>query len=157
MKKTISIAVVLTALLACGSDDETKDMTYPVISGEGVTENPVDCQTYRRGDVLPVCFAFTDDTELGNYNIEVHSNHDHHSHSTSATECEEDHDHEHADAVNPWVFNQDYAIPAGLRAYTATHEIAIPSDIDPGDYHFMVRLTDRAGWQSLKAVAIRIE
>lgn len=26
-----------------------------------------------------------------------------------------------------------------------------------GEYHFMIRLTDRAGWQQLKAVAIKIK
>jgi hypothetical protein len=26
-----------------------------------------------------------------------------------------------------------------------------------GDYHFMIRLTDKAGWQQLKALAIIIE
>lgn len=30
-------------------------------------------------------------------------------------------------------------------------------DTDPGDYHFMIRLTDRAGWQQLKAMAIKVE
>ena len=43
-----------------------------------------------------------------------------------------------------------------LEYYTARHDIAIPADIDPGDYHFMVRLTDRAGWQQLHAMAIKI-
>lgn len=29
--------------------------------------------------------------------------------------------------------------------------------VDPGDYHFMVRLTDRAGWQELHSVAIELQ
>ena len=32
----------------------------------------------------------------------------------------------------------------------------IPADAALGDYHFMIRLTDRAGWQQLHAVAIKI-
>ena len=89
---------------------------------------------------------------MGNFNLEVHSNHDHHTHSTSATECPLD---EHSTPEHPWVYNQDYAIPAGLRDYVATADIPIPPDITPGDYHFMIRLTDRGGWQELRSVAIK--
>jgi hypothetical protein len=59
--------------------------------------------------------------------------------------------------VKPWVFNKDYQIPAVQKNYTARFDIQIPADIDEGDYHFMVRLTDRAGWQELKGIAIKIE
>ena len=58
--------------------------------------------------------------------------------------------------VKPWVYNKDFDIPAGQRKYNATVDIPIPADIDPGDYHFMIRLTDKAGWQQLKSVAIKI-
>lgn len=151
--------LVLTTVLsliavACGSDDE-KDTTPPTISSAGITANPVDCQVYHRGDTIPFCYVFQDDTELGNYNIEIHTNADHHSHSTSATECEDD-DHDHV-AVNPWVYNKDFTIPAGQLTYTSRLDIVIPDGVDTGDYHFMIRLTDRAGWQQFKAVAIKIE
>ena len=48
-------------------------------------------------------------------------------------------------------------IPAGLRSYEARVKIPIPEDVAEGDYHFMIRLTDKAGWQQLKALAIIIE
>ena len=161
--KYMSLAMALVSattlgFISCGGDDEEKDMTYPVISTEGITANPIDCQVYQRGSVIPFHYLFTDDTELGAYNIEIHTNADHHTHSTSSVECEEDeHEHEHEhEAVKPWVFNQDFQIPAGQRSFEARHDIQIPADIDPGDYHFMLRLTDRAGWQQLRAVAIKI-
>ena len=147
---------IAACFTACGGDDDDKDMNKPVISEQGITANPIDCQEYHRGETIPFCYTFTDDVELGNFNIEVHSNHDHHTHSTSAVECEEEHEHEQ-ESVKPWVYNQDYSIPAGQRTYTARVDIAIPTDIDEGDYHFMIRVTDRAGWQELKSVAIRIE
>ena len=161
--KKIKYMSLLTALLcilslgfiACG-DDDSKDTAKPVITDTGITANPVDCQQYHLGDIIPFSYVFTDDTELGNFNIEIHSNHDHHSHSTSSTECEEEEEEEHHHAANPWVFNQDYGIPSGLRSYTAHFDINIPTDITPGDYHFMIRLTDRAGWQQLKAIAIKV-
>ena len=102
-------------------------------------------------------YILTDNEELGAYNIEIHSNSDHHSHSTSPVECEEhEHEDEHKEAVKPWVFNESHNIPAGQRKFEVRQDIVIPEDIDAGDYHFMLRVTDRAGWQQLKAVSIEI-
>ncbi|MCR4603146.1 MAG: DUF4625 domain-containing protein [Prevotella sp.] len=156
MKHNLISLLLLCALGACSSsdDNDTKDMTYPVISSQGITANPIDCQVYKRGDTIPFLYVFTDDTELGSYNIEIHHNFDHHTHSTSSVECPMD---EEKATSNPWVFNKGYDIPAGSKSYTARIDIAIPTDIDAGDYHFMVRLTDRAGWQQLHAVAIKIQ
>jgi hypothetical protein len=155
MKKSILTLSLLCALGACsGSDDnESKDMTQPVISAQGITANPVECQQYHRGEAIPFHYLFTDNQELGAYNIEIHSNFDHHTHSTSATECPMNANKE---PVKPWVFNQDYPIPSGQQTFDARHDIQIPADIDTGDYHFMIRLTDGAGWQQLHAVAIKI-
>ena len=155
MKKTVISLSLLCALCACSSsdDDEAKDMSQPIITDQGITANPIDCQVYQRGGSIPFNYFFTDDTELGTYNIEIHNNFDHHTHSTSSVECPMD---ALKQPVKPWVYNQDFAIPTGLRQYDAKINIPIPADIDPGDYHFMVRLTDRAGWQQLKAVAIKI-
>ena len=155
MKKIYLSLILLCALSACSSsdDDETKDMTAPEISSESIVAVPIDCETFKRGEVIPFNYLFTDDTELGAYNIEIHNNFDHHTHSTTSTDCPMD---AKKDPIKPWVYNHDFTIPAGVRSYTARHDIAIPSDIDPGDYHFMIRLTDRSGWQKLHAVAVKI-
>ena len=156
MKRIAIYAIMLLcALRACsGSDDEVqKDMQQPVISDQGITANPIDCQVYHRGEVIPFHYVMTDDQELGAYNIEVHNNFDHHTHSTTAVECPMD---AQKQPQNPWVYNNDFSIPAGQNRYEARVDIEIPADIDPGDYHFMIRLTDRAGWQQLHAVAIKI-
>lgn len=154
-KKYLSL-MLLCALSACSSsddDEETKDMNYPVINTTDIVAVPTDCQVFKRGDVIPFNLLFTDDTELGAYNIEIHHNFDHHTHSTSSVECPMEAPKQ---PVKPWVFNLDFTIPSGQKSFTARHDIAIPSDIDTGDYHFMVRLTDRAGWQQIHAVAIKI-
>lgn len=156
MQKSILMISLLCALSACSSsDDDAKDMQQPVITDQGVIANPIDCQVYQRGQTIPFHYVFTDDTELGAYNIEIHNNFDHHTHSGSAVECELETKKEAGPKA--WVFNQDYAIPAGQRTYTARVDIQIPDDVETGDYHFMVRLTDRAGWQQLKAVAIKVK
>ncbi len=157
MKKNILTLTLLCALCACGSSDDTettKDMTPPVISQEGITANPIDCQVYQRGSVIAFNYVFTDNIELGAYNIEIHNNFDHHTHSTSSIECEMD---EKKSPQSAWVYNQDFLIPSGSRSYTARIDIPIPENIDAGDYHFMIRLTDKAGWQQLHAVAIKIQ
>ena len=157
MKKNILSLSLLCALCACGStdDDETRDMTPPTISEQSITANPVDCQEYQPGDVIPFLYVFNDDVELGNFNIEIHNNFDHHTHSGSAVECQM----EEKKQAGPkaWIYNQDFSIPTGQRTYTARVDIPIPDDAEAGDYHFMVRLTDRAGWQQLKAVAIKVK
>lgn len=168
MKKLFipSLAVALTLFTATclhACIEEEKDMTPPVISDAGITANPINCQVYHPGEVIPFIYVFTDDTELGNFNIEVHGNFDHHSHSTESdehegAECEHEHpEDEHEAEGTAWVYNQSFGIPAGLRSYKASVEIPIPADIRHGDYHFMIRLTDRAGWQQIKAIAIQIE
>lgn len=172
MKKIFSMGLlmaltVITLFVSCNKTD--RDESQPVITNMGITANPVNCQVYHPGDTIPFCYQFEDDVELGSFNIEIHSNSDHHSHSTESDnhgheggECahehdHEEHEHEHADGQQPWVFNQDYEISIGLRSYLARVNIPIPKDIAEGDYHFMIRLTDQAGWQQLKAVAIIIE
>ena len=172
MKKTINMSLMMALITvlslsftACNNDDDDKDMTPPVISAEGIIANPVNCQEYHAGDVIPFHYVMSDNRELGAYNIEIHNNFDHHSHSTEADdhdhdhemgECDDDeHEHEHSED-KAWVYNHDFTIPAGQRQYDARVDIPIPADINPGDYHFMIRLTDRAGWQQLHAVAIKI-
>jgi hypothetical protein len=152
MKKYIFAALILLAVTACG-DDKNRDLSYPRISTADIEASPTNCHEYRRGEVIKFNYMFYDDTELGMFNIEVHNNFDHHSHSTSSTECTMDPNKE---PVKPWVFNQGYNIPSGRTEYNAKVDIPIPTDIDTGDYHFMVRLTDMAGWQQLQAFSIKI-
>ena len=59
-------------------------------------------------------------------------------------------------AERAWVYNQDYALARGLQQDTVDCKIAVPTDVLEGDYHFMLRLTDRAGWQAIKTVPIHL-
>lgn len=156
----------MMALTAC--EEKSKDVTPPVI--DEATFLPADCDIYYLGDTILVHFICTDDKELGNFNIEIHNNFDHHTHGTSAADCDEDehehehehegegeeHHHDHETVEGAWVFNQDYAISRGLTADTVNVKIHVPEEVLEGDYHFMVRLTDRAGWQAIKAVPIHL-
>jgi hypothetical protein len=155
MKKRSLLISFLSVILACGCrDNEAIDMQKPVIEMSVSEYFPRNCAFLKRGEIFTFKAKFSDNAELGNYNIEIHNNFDHHSHSTDSEECETD---EKKIPVNAWVFNQDYSIPAGLKEFDASNEIAIPANIDAGDYHFMVRLTDKSGWQQLIAVSVKID
>ena len=152
IKHTISL-MLLCALCACGSNSKEQDKVPPEIIPSGDDASPRNCQVFERGGTLPFAYAFGDNVELGSFNLEIHNNFDHHTHSTEAGECRQDPVKE---PVHPWIFNQDYPIPANLDYYESEIDIPIPSDIDPGEYHFMIRVTDASGWQQLRSVSIRI-
>ena len=149
-------ALVLCGAMSCNKDEE--DTEKPTFINTDAT--PVEGGKYLPGGKIIVHQTFCDNEELGSFNIEIHNNFDHHSHSTETSKSiskHEGHDHEHGDVENAWVFNQDYEIPAGKKLYTAVLEIQIPETIAEGDYHFMIRVTDKAGWQEIKAVSLEIE
>ena len=154
MNRNIFAILLPLALCACDNSDDTKDLTLPQIEDAGANTAPANCQTFARGENINFKYLFTDNCELGNFNIEIHNNFDHHTHSTSAEECDMEPPKQ---PRNPWVYNQGFDIPRESQSYSPEISIGIPDDIDTGDYHFMIRLTDRAGWQQIKSVAIKIE
>ena len=159
MKKilfSLTTVAALFGMVACSSnDDVVKDTQLPTITDQGITANPVDCQVYNRGDVIPFRYRFTDNEELGNYNIEIHNNFDHHTHGTQGKSC--DSDKTERNAKNAFYYNQDFSIPRGSKAYDASQEIQIPATVEPDDYHFVIRATDQTGNQQLRAMAIKIK
>ena len=175
MKKYLFLSLITTltfisVIITFNSCNNPKDLTPPVIEDSGFL--PADCDIYYLGDTIQVHFVCSDNSELGNFNIEIHNNFDHHSHGTSSVDCDDedeehehghehgeedhDHDHEHEHVEGAWVYNQDYAIARGLQCDTVDLQIVVPDDVLEGDYHFMLRLTDRAGWQSIKTVPIHL-
>lgn len=155
-KKIILYSLISLLLMACSDDNEDgkKDMEKPSIDMSFNNAYPKNCIVLYRGESFPFKAIFTDNQELGNYNIEIHNNFDHHSHSTDDVECDLE---PKKTPVKAFVYNQDFTIPSGIKVFDANNEISIPSDVDTGDYHFMVRLTDKAGWQQLKAISLKIK
>jgi len=147
-KKIVFLSMMFFVLFSCG-EKENRDMQKPEIQ----IIFPQNCIQLQHGRSFTFRAQFSDNAELGSYNIEIHNNFDRHSHSTDNVECEPG---DRKTPVNAWVFNQNYAIPAGQKVFKASNEIAVPADIDAGDYHFMVRLTDKSGWQQLAAVSVKI-
>lgn len=155
MKFYYLIGSVLFILLfiGCGNEEDEIDTIKPVIDMSMAGASPTPCDTAFNGQDMVFRAVFTDNVELGSYNIELHHNFDHHTHGSHADLCPMDPD---SDPVNPFYFNENYSIPSGLNEYEANVTIPIPADVDTGDYHFMVKVTDAEGWQSWQSVSIKI-
>ncbi|WP_338841518.1 DUF4625 domain-containing protein [Flavobacterium ginsenosidimutans] len=143
----------LAFISSCSSDNVEIDTEYPVIDISAVDAFPIQCSTIERGKTFTFKATFNDNVELGSYSLDIHHNFDHHTHSTEVTTCETD---AVKTPVKPMLFISNYTIPNGLKSYEATTQITIPADVDSGDYHFMIRLTDKEGWQTLKGLSIKI-
>ncbi|CAM3564902.1 DUF4625 domain-containing protein [Flavobacterium chungbukense] len=139
-------------ITSCSSDNAEIDTEYPVID---ITQNafPIQCSTIERGQTITFKAIFNDNVALGSYSLDIHHNFDHHTHSTEVASCEME---AVKKPVKPMLFINNYTIPNGVKSYEATAQISIPADVDPGDYHFMIRLTDKEGWQTLKGLSIKI-
>lgn len=138
---------------ACSSDNDNIDTEYPVIDISASNAFPIQCSQINRGQKITFRASFSDNAALGSYSLDIHHNFDHHTHSTEVTDCETD---PVKKPVKPMLYINSVTIPDGLKSYEAVQEITIPEDIDPGDYHFMIRLTDKEGWQTLKGLSIKI-
>lgn len=149
------IWVFLVSVLVAGcSKDSENDTEKPVINMDGTSAFPTPCDTLFRGQTSVFKAEFSDNIALGSFNLELHHNFDHHTHGSHNETCERD---PVQDPVNPFYFNESFTIPNGLKSFSAETEIFIPSDSDPGDYHFMVKLTDKEGWQSWQSVSVKIK
>lgn len=153
-----SILSALLLVFSCGNndDDDAKivDTEYPEIVMQNNNSFPVQCSVVQKGQKLIFTTVFRDNVELGSYNLDVHHNFDHHTHTTEVEECNLQ---PKKTPVKPFNFIKSYTIPGGLKEYHATTEIDIPAEVDHGDYHFMIRVTDKEGWQTLKGLSIKIE
>lgn len=150
--KYLFLGSLLLMLLAC-TDDTEKDEELPVIDMSGSASFPQNCGIVYRGESFAFRATFTDNVELGSFSIEMHNNFDHHTHSTDATSCEMA---PVKTPVKPMLFIQEFDILKAAKKYEATVQIAVPADADTGDYHFMIRVTDAAGWQALKGIAVKV-
>ncbi len=146
---------MLFALNACSSDDSSSsvDDVKPVIDMTIQGGFPTSCATVARGQAIPFKALFKDNVALGAYSINIHNNFDHHSHDTEVGTCSFD---PVKTPVNPWSQTFTYTIPANSAAFLAEQTIAVPQDIDTGDYHFMIQLTDAQGWATMRGISFKI-
>lgn len=154
IKNVIIAFGIISLALSCSKDAETVDTEYPVIDGNFAATFPQQCGTVLRGETFVFRAKFSDNVALGAFSLDVHDNFDHHSHSTEVGACDMGPVKE---AENPFTYIKSFDIPGAPETYEAEVEIDVPADVDPGDYHFLVRVTDRGGWQTLRGLSIKIE
>jgi hypothetical protein len=149
----VAVFICVIALASCSSDNNEIDTEYPVIDVSAANAFPIQCSEITRGQKITFRAKFTDNTALGSYSLDIHHNFDHHTHSTEVNNCVAD---PVKKPVNPLLYINSVTIANDQKSYEAVQEITIPADIDPGDYHFMIRLTDKEGWQTIKGLSIKI-
>lgn len=158
MKKIsfLTALILLTIALSNCSKDKTEpiDTTYPEIDITAQDAFPKQCSVIKSGDKFTFRALFSDNAQLGSVSIDIHHNFDHHTHSTEISECSID---PLKTPVKPFLLIRDFPIPTGQKTYKVNEEITVPADVDPGDYHFMIRLTDKEGWQTIKGLSIKIQ
>lgn len=153
-KLTFPTAILIILLGSCSKDKESIDTTYPIIDNSASDAFPKQCSVLKRGEKFIFRTTLTDNVQLGSISVDIHHNFDHHTHSTEIDDCGMD---PKKTPVKPFLLIQSFPIPAGQKTYQLNTELNIPSDIDPGDYHFMIRLTDKEGWQTIKGLSIKIQ
>ncbi|MNK17568.1 hypothetical protein D3C87_357600 [compost metagenome] len=155
MKKiTALFAITLLIFTGCKKDNNNEiDTEYPEILTTA-NSSPLQCGVLTRGQTFTFKATFSDNKELGAYSLDIHHNFDHHNHSTEVNQCTFD---AKKTPVKPFLLIQNYDIPTGSKRYEATAQIVVPADVDPGDYHFMIRLTDKEGWQTIKGLSIKVQ
>ncbi len=142
----------ILVLSACKKGNEEIDTEYPTIDVTG-SAFPQQCAVIKRGEKFIFKAKLNDNVELGSVSIDVHHNFDHHNHSTEVNECNLG---AVKQPVKPFLLIKDFPIPSGQKTYEMAQEVTVPSDVDAGDYHFLIRLTDKTGWQTLKGLSIKI-
>ncbi len=153
--KILGSLFFIALAFSCSSDDSSSsvDDVKPVIDTSVEGAFPTSCATVARGQVINFKALFKDNVELGAYSINIHNNFDHHSHDTEVGSCEFD---PVKTPVNPWAATFTYTIPENSKEFIAEQQITIPEDIDAGDYHFMIQLTDAQGWATMRGISFKI-
>ncbi|AWW32094.1 hypothetical protein DN752_19215 [Echinicola strongylocentroti] len=147
------VLMITLAVSGCEMNEDEKDVDPPVIDNTFAGAFPTQCAVISRGASFELKVVFRDNMELGSYSLDVHHNFDHHTHSTEVNDCEMD---PVKSPDNPFLLIDTYSIPSGLQTYEAVQQIAVPADVDPGDYHFMIKVTDKEGWQTIQGISIKI-
>ena len=144
---------LILILFICSCSNIEIDDKVPEIDMSFADAFPKNCDTVFIGETFRLKALFNDNVALGEYNVDIHHNFQHHSHSTEFFECTLE---PKKTTINPYLLIKTFNIPENSREYYTDDEIFVPQGVDPGDYHLFLRLTDRAGWQAVKGIGIKI-
>ncbi|MDR1896142.1 MAG: DUF4625 domain-containing protein [Prevotellaceae bacterium] len=140
IKFTVISLVMAAMFISCDKKD-SGDTTKPVIN----LIEPEEGDVLLIGSDVHFEMELSDDEMLHSYKVEIHNNFDGHSHETKA---------DSEDTVD-FSFDRSWDVSGKKNADIHHHEIIIPENATPGDYHLTVFCTDAAGNES--HVVINIE
>lgn len=147
----------LFSLGACSSDSSV-DTEKPVI----VLNAPVEGANLAVGVDIHLDMIVSDNDALGSYNIDIHGDFDGHSHGDQAASLvkfvvtQNDSSTEN-EGRTPFAFNKTWNDIFGKRNDNVHHhEIVIPADAKRGEYHFVVKVLDQSGNQTMEVRSINI-
>lgn len=142
MKTRMYTLVALSGMLfvtACSKENLKSDVTKPVIE----LISPQEDEVLQIGNADGVHFEMklSDDHALKSYKLNIHGNFDGHEHHT----------HSRTSRTVDFKFDKVYDV-SGLKNTTVHHhDIVIPENATPGNYHLMVFCTDEAGNEAIVA------
>jgi len=131
---TVCLLAIFSVLFSSCENENDGDTIKPIIN----LIEPEDGDVLKIGSELHFEMELSDNEMLKSYKIEIHSNFDNHTH-TRISEVTEN-----------FRFNKSWDV-SGRNAFIHHHEIKIPSNATPGNYHLMVFCTDAAGNESYVA------
>jgi len=130
----VALMIFPAFFISCDDDGDT---TPPVINLIAPAEGAV----LKLGSDVHFDMQVSDNEMLKSYKVEIHENmsnpHDHNSHKRSAISEEK---------PNYFSYRNTWTDIEGLRNKDVHHhDIIIPADVTPGNYHLIVYCTDAAG------------
>ncbi|MDR3193863.1 MAG: DUF4625 domain-containing protein [Tannerella sp.] len=134
---SLAVVLVLAGFAACEEESDTLKPSIELIE-------PAEGEVLLIGADVHFEMALSDNEQLGSYKIEIHPNFDGHDHDTKA-EAE----------TEPFYFERSWDVSGKKNTSVHHHEIVIPENATPGDYHLIVYCADAAGNES--HIALNIE
>ena len=128
------MAISLATFSSCDKDDDG-DTTKPVIH----LMKPEEGCVLKIGDEQGIHFdiELSDNVMLKSYRVNIHSNFDGHAHSSALKAS--------LSETADFTFDKSWDISGQKNADIHHHEIKIPANATPGNYHMVVYCTDAAG------------
>jgi hypothetical protein len=129
MKKAFyCIGVLLLIVWGCKKEEEKPlDNTRPIISNVSTGKAN---HTFGVGETIQLRARFSDETELGQYKVEIHDNFDGHTHGKNSS-------------TTVFEFRKIQSISG--KVYDLVLDIPIPEMVSSGPYHLMINCLDKKG------------
>ena len=127
--------VIFLSFSAC--EDESGDNIPPVI----LLIEPEEGAELHIGSDIHFDMELSDNEMLSSYKVEIHNNFNNHGHEKSSLKADEE------ETVD-FSFQKSWDVSGQKNAAIHHHEIVIPENATPGNYHLMVYCTDSAGNES---------